>query len=167
MRSSWLALATKPRSRSAERSSRAEHLVQGPAELGELVAAGRHGQPPAAPEAGDLGGLAAHGGHRAQGRRGHPVGGERREQQRDRAAHEQHRGQRRQRLLAVLAGRADHDDHVAGGPREQAHALVEAGHGVAVDEDGATPRARALVRVEQRLAADARARIVDVPVRAR
>ena len=144
VRSSWLALATKPRSRSADLSSRSSISLSVPPSFASSSPAGGTGRRRAAAQARDLRGLVAHRAHGPQRGGGQPVAGQRGEQQGDRPAGEQDRSQRRQRLFAVLAGGANHDHSAVRGPGEQAHALVEPGHGVAVHEQRAAAwRARA------------------------
>ena len=130
MRSSWLASATKPRSRSSAPCRRPEHRVQRLAEPADLVPRLRERQPPPGLASRDGGSLRAHrlDGPKRGGREG--VAEQRGREQGGRADQEQLGEEPAQRLVAVLERGADDDDHLAlralHGPLERPGGAVEA-----------------------------------------
>ncbi len=93
-----------------------QHLVQRPAEPGDLVLAGRHGQPAPGRLGGDPGGLAAHLVDRPERGAGEPPAGERGEQERDRARDEELGQETRDGLVLRLERRRDRDDAAVDAP---------------------------------------------------
>ena len=135
VRSSWLASATKRRSRSNDRREAIEHLVERLPEAADLVVRRRQREPlgPAAER--DVLRAPAHRLDRAQPGGGQRVAQQRREQDGHGTADRERRHEIGERVVAVLQRLADHRDRrAAAAARQHARRALDAGH-AALDED--------------------------------
>jgi hypothetical protein len=135
-----------------------EHLVQGGAEAGDLVASRRHRQALVGLGGRDLRRPRAHRLDRPQRRRRHPVGRQRRQQQGDRAADQEQLREVGQRLTARFGRGADDDDPLLpprlDRDREQARLLLQARQRAAIEEDRLAQRPLQLGPRQQHVLAD-------------
>ena len=150
VRSSWLASATNPRSRSSAASSRASIAFSVSPSRRISSSAGGIGSCSPGRSSLTSGRLAAHRLDRPKRGGRDRVAGERREQQRDRQPDAEQQPQRRQRLLVVVDGLADHERETADGHGEEARRVALLDRVVAGERQRSLARPADLVRGQQR-----------------